>query len=125
MFDIRPPVVLSEGLVVLRVEYVVVEVVSPSDLGPFPTYSDCVTSSPLSKNLQTLTANRRGYIMDKLMCSYCTIQQLNTHSHMHMNTCLEINVECNSYMNMESLVLLVLSCSSRENRYTPHYFQQC
>ena len=46
MFDIRPAVVLSEGLVVFRVEYVVVEVLSPSDLGPLPTHSDCVTSSP-------------------------------------------------------------------------------
>ncbi len=38
---------LSEGLVVLRVEYVVVEVVSPSDLRPLPTHSDGVTSSSL------------------------------------------------------------------------------
>ena len=61
MFHIRPPVVLSEGLVVLRVEYVVVQVVSPSDLWPLPTHSDCVTSSPLSNCLQTLTVVRRSY----------------------------------------------------------------
>ncbi len=63
LFDIRPAVVLSEGLVVLRVEYIVVEVISPSDLRPLPTHSDCVTLSSLSNYLQTLTVNRRSCCM--------------------------------------------------------------
>ena len=80
---------LSEGLVVLRVEYVVIEVVSPSDLRPLPMYSDCVTSSSLSKNLQTLTANRRGYVYGStnilIVNMYCIIQLLNTRLHTYMH----------------------------------------
>ncbi len=67
MFDIRPTVVLSEGLVVLRVEYVVVEVVSPSDLRPLPTHSDGVTSSPLLNQLYVSACTGRSCAS---MCMY-------------------------------------------------------
>ena len=60
LFDIRSGVVLSEGLVVIRVEYVVVEVISLSNLRSLPANSDCVGSSPLFKHMQVPTAAWRS-----------------------------------------------------------------
>ena len=51
LFDIRSDVVLSEGLVVHRVEYVVVEVISPNNLRSLPANSDRVGSSSLFEHM--------------------------------------------------------------------------
>ena len=51
---------LSKGLVVIRVEYVVVEVVSPSNLRSHPANSDGVGSRPLFKHMQVPTAAWRS-----------------------------------------------------------------
>ena len=40
LFDVRPGIMLNEGLVICRVEYVVVEILSSSDLWSVPPDSD-------------------------------------------------------------------------------------
>ena len=60
-FNIRSGVVLCKSLIVLRVEYVVVEVVSPSNLWSLPTDSDGVGSSPLFKHMQVSTTTRGSW----------------------------------------------------------------
>ena len=51
---------LNEGTIVLRVEDVVVEVFSPSDLRSLPANSDCGTTRSLFNNQQIVTPTRRS-----------------------------------------------------------------